>query len=194
MKKKPAVGKKLDDIRAKMREPGADRAAIGADMKAAYAELGVDGQVAGACARKARGGAGGAAGTNGGGAAGGGRGGKGTKGAAGAAGAAQANTGSGAASFGQGSNSRTRPRTGLVFVASGTTWVAKTVRLGVANYDYTEVLDDGLKDGDKVAMLSAAALQAKRQAQNDQMKAGANPLGGAGGGAGGRGPGGGRGN
>jgi len=190
MKKKPEVGKKLDDIRSKMREPGADRAKIGADMKAAYAELGVDGQVAGACARKARGGAGAAGGATGG-AAGGGRGGK---GAAGAASATQSNTGSGAASFGQGSNSRTRPRTGLVFVQSGTTWVAKTIRLGVANYDYTEVLDDGLKDGDKVAMLSAAALQAKRQAQNDQMKAGASPLGGAGGGAGGRGPGGGRGN
>ena len=42
-------------------------------------------------------------------------------------------------------------------------------------------------------MLSAAALQAKRQQQNDQMKGAASPLGGAQGG-GGRGPGGGRGN
>ena len=40
-------------------------------------------------------------------------------------------------------------------------------------------------------MLSAAALQAKRQAQNDRMKAGASPLGGSA--PGGRGPGGGRG-
>jgi len=41
----------------------------------------------------------------------------------------------------------------------------------------------------KVAMLSAAALQAKRQQQNDQMKAGASPLGGSAPGGGGRGPG-----
>jgi HlyD family secretion protein len=181
MKKKPAVAKKIEDMRTKMRDPGADRQKMMTDMKAAYADLGVDMQVSGACARKARmaGGAAGAAG-----AAGGGRGGM------GGASTAQQGGGSAAGSgFGQGSNSRTRPRTGLVFVKSGDTWVAKTIRLGVANYDYTEVLDDGLKEGDQVAMLSAAALQAKRQAQNDQMKAGASPLGGGGGGprGGGRG-------
>ena len=185
MKKKPAVAKKIEDMRTKMRDPAADRQKMMTDMKAAYAELGVDMQVSGACARKARGGASGGAAngggaTRGGAAAGGGRGA--TSGAASPAQAGGAAAGSG---FGQGSNSRTRPRTGLVFVQSGTTWVAKTIRLGVANYDYTEVLDDGLKEGDKVAMLSAAALQAKRQAQNDQMKAGASPLGGAGGGRGG---------
>jgi hypothetical protein len=81
--------------------------------------------------------------------------------------------------------SRTRPRPGLVFVkkADGQ-WEARIVRLGVANYDYTEVLD-GLKEGEQVAMLSVAALQAQRQAQNDRMKAmtgGGSPLGGAGGG------------
>lgn len=183
MKKKPDVAKKIDDMRTKMRDPGADRQKMMEDMKAAYAQLGVDMQVSGACRRKAGGANGGANG--GAGAMGGGRGGNaGAAAAAAAAGAAQP-TGAGATTFGQGANSRTRPRTGLVFVQSGTTWIAKTIRLGVANYDYTEVLDDGLKEGDKVAMLSAAALQAKRQAQNDQMKAGASPLGG--GGPGGRG-------
>lgn len=188
MKKQPKVAKTIEDMRGKMRDPGADRAKMMEDMKAAYTKLGVDMQVSGACARKARGGnAGGAGG------AGGARTGRG--GAGGGAGAT--NTGAGAGSgFGQQGNSRTRPRTGLVFVQRGATWEAKTVRLGVANYDYTEVLDDGLKEGDKVAMLSAAALQAKRQQQNDQMKAGASPLGGAApAGGGGRGPGGpGRGN
>jgi len=184
MKKKPAVAKKIDDMRTKMRDPGADRQKMMADMKAAYTELGVDMQVSGACARKARGGA------NGGGAAGaaGGRGGM-AAGGAGAAGGAAAGNG-----FGQQGNARTRPRTGLVFVQKGTTWEARTIRLGVANYDYTEVVGDGLKEGDKVAMLSAAALQAKRQQQNDQMKAGASPLGGSAPGGAGRGPGGGRGN
>ena len=86
---------------------------------------------------------------------------------------------------------RARSRNGLVFVQNGTTWTAKNVRLGVANYDYTEVID-GLKEGDKVALLSVAALQAKRQEQNDRTKAmmGASPLGGGGGGQrGGGGPG-----
>ncbi len=180
MKKKPAVAKKMDDMRTKMRDPGADRQKMMGDMKAAYTELGVDMQVSGACARKARDGG------NGGGAGGaGGAGGRG--GMAGAGGAAGGAAGGG---FGQQGNARTRPRTGLVFVQKGTTWEARTVRLGVANYDYTEVLGDGLKEGDKVAMLSAAALQAKRQQQNDQMKAGASPLGGSAPGGAGRGPGG----
>ena len=66
-----------------------------------------------------------------------------------------------------------------MFVQNGATWTAKNVRLGVANYDYTEVLD-GLNEGDKVALLSVAALQAKRQEQNDRQKAmmGGSPLGG----------------
>ncbi len=183
MKKKPAVAKKIDDMRTKMRDPGADRQKMMGDMKAAYTELGVDMQVSGACARKARDGANGGAGGAG---AAGGRGAMAGAGGAGGGGAAAGN------GFGQQGNSRTRPRTGLVFVQKGTTWEARTIRLGVANYDYTEVIGDGLKEGDKVAMLSAAALQAKRQQQNDQMKAGASPLGGSA--PGGRGPGGGRGN
>jgi HlyD family secretion protein len=180
MKKKPAVAKKIDDMRTKMRDPGADRQKMATDMKAAYADLGVDMQVSSACARKARM-AGGAGAAGAAGASGGGRGGAG----GGASAATQSGGSASGSGFGQGTNSRTRPRTGLVFVKSGDTWVAKTIRLGVANYDYTEVLDDGLKEGDQVAMLSAAALQAKRQAQNDQMKAGASPLGGGGGGRGG---------
>ncbi len=189
MKKKPVVAKKIEDMRSKMRD-ATDRQKAMDDMKAAYAELGVDMQVSGACARRARSGnAGGAAGAGG---ARTGRGGMG--GGAGAAGAGGGAGGGQGGGFGQQGNSRTRPRTGLVFIQRGATWEAKTVRLGVANYDYTEVLDDGLKEGDKVAMLSAAALQATRQAQNDRMKAGASPLGGSAPAGGGRGPGGGRGN
>jgi HlyD family secretion protein len=67
---------------------------------------------------------------------------------------------------GQG-GSKVRP--GLVFVQKGQTFEARMVRLGVANYDYTEVIG-GLQEGDKVALLSAAALQAQRQQQNDRMK------------------------
>ncbi len=195
MKKQPAVAKKIDDMRAKMKDPGVDRKAMNNDMKDLYTKLGVDMMVSGACRRRAGGDAGAAGGAGGRGSRGqGSKASTGAKGGSQTAGAAGGSQDSNKSPFGQG-NGRSRPRTGLVFVQRGATWEAKTVHLGVANYDYTEVLDDGLKDGDKVAMLSAAALQAKRQQQNDQMKAGASPLGGAGGpGGGGRGPGGGRGN
>jgi HlyD family secretion protein len=179
MKKKPAVAKKIDDLRSKMRDAQGDaRTKVMDDMKTAYASVGVDMMKGGACARRNGGGNGG--GANGGGRNGGGRGGNG-------GGNASATPGSNGNSQATG---RSRPRTGLIFVQKGDTWEARTVRLGVANYDYTEVTGDNLKEGDKVAMLSAAALQAKRQQQNDQMKAGASPLGGGQGGGGGRGPGG----
>lgn len=92
-------------------------------------------------------------------------------------------------------------RSGLVFVQKAdSTWEPRVVRLGVADYDYTEVVS-GLQPGEKVALLSAAALQVQRQQNQDrmrQMTGGGSPLGGgttggagaarggAGGGAGGR--------
>jgi hypothetical protein len=64
--------------------------------------------------------------------------------------------------------------------------------LGAANFDYTEVAS-GLKEGERVALLTSLALQAQRQQQNDRMRQGMGVPGltpNAGGGAGGR-PGGG---
>jgi hypothetical protein len=151
-------------------------------MTGLYKDLGVDMMKSGACRRKAGG--------NGGGGMGGGQGGGGRGGRSGGG----AVPGAGAMASG-----RQRQRTGLVFIQKGATWEPKSVRLGVANYDYTEVID-GLAEGDKVAMLSVAALQAKRQEQNDRMKSmSGSPLGGGaaaggGGGRGGPGGGGGRGN
>ena len=89
-------------------------------------------------------------------------------------------------------------RTALVFVQNEKGGFApRMVRLGVANYDYAEVIS-GLKEGEKVALLSAAALQMARQQQNDRFKSmtgggmpGATKAGGAGGGAPGGGGGGG---
>lgn len=64
----------------------------------------------------------------------------------------------------------TRVRTGLVFVQIGEgKFEPRLVRLGASNYDYSEVLS-GLKEGDKVATLAVAALQARRDAQNDRMR------------------------
>ena len=77
----------------------------------------------------------------------------------------------------------------------------RLVKLGASNYDYSEVLS-GLAEGDSVASLAVAALQAKRDQQNARFNPGAGVIpgaspaagrggGGPGGGGGGGGPGGG---
>jgi HlyD family secretion protein len=177
-KKKPALAKKIDDLRTKMRDPGADRQSMQGDMRKLYDDLGVDMRTAGACSRRADGGAAGTAGATGvAGQRGGGRGGLG--GANFARGQGGGGRGQGGGGQGGRGHSDRGPRNGLIFVQRGTTWQPMVLRLGVANYDVTEVLSDSLKEGDKVAMLSAAALQAARQAQMDRQKASSSPLGGA---------------
>ena len=99
----------------------------------------------------------------------------------------------------------TRVRTALVFVQIGEgQYEPRIVRLGASNYDFSEVIS-GLHEGDKVASLAVASLQAKRDQANDRMRSmqggvpgvqatpprGGGPGGpGGGGGGGGRGPGG----
>jgi hypothetical protein len=82
----------------------------------------------------------------------------------------------------------------MVFVVKNGKYTPKVVRLGVSNYDVSEVLS-GLNEGDSVAILNVAAMQAKQQADLDQIRnrAGVPGLqrqqgtqGGAQGGAGGR--------
>jgi HlyD family secretion protein len=96
----------------------------------------------------------------------------------------------------------TRTRTGLVFVEIGAgQYEPRLVQLGASNYDYSEVLS-GLREGDMVASLAVAALQARRDQQNDRMRTNMGggvpgvqqqaPRGGGGGGAPGGGGGGGR--
>ncbi|GAC1686837.1 MAG: hypothetical protein NVS9B3_05310 [Gemmatimonadaceae bacterium] len=66
-----------------------------------------------------------------------------------------------------------RARMGLVFVATTrgttTTYEPRVVQLGLANYDVTEVLS-GVKPGERVALLSASALQAQRQQQIERIR------------------------
>ncbi len=93
-----------------------------------------------------------------------------------------------------------RQRQGLVFVSdsSKTVFHPRIVMLGQANLDYTEVVS-GLKEGERVVMLGALALQAQRLQQQDRARQNASPLGGQqgpggpGGGPGGGGARGGRG-
>jgi HlyD family secretion protein len=83
-----------------------------------------------------------------------------------------------------------RPRTGVVFVTDSAKKVfhPRIVQLGAGNLDYTEVTG-GLKEGERVVMLGALAMQAQRQQQQDRIRQNASPLGGQQGprGGGGRG-------
>jgi len=192
LKKQPAVAKQLDALFAQMRNPDADRRALFTQSGELYTKLGVDARIAGACRRRESGNGGGAMGAAGG-ARSGGPSATGSQGAS--AQGARGDQAARAVEVPQLPGMRARSRTGLVFVQKAdSTWEPRMVRLGVANFDYTEVLD-GLKEGENVALLSAAAMQAQRQQAQDrarQMMGGGNPLGGATAGGGGRGgPGGG---
>lgn len=64
---------------------------------------------------------------------------------------------------------RTRTRSGVVYVKEGETFAPRVVRLGLGNFDYTEVVS-GLKEGDQVALLGAAAIQASRDSSNARFR------------------------
>ncbi len=62
-----------------------------------------------------------------------------------------------------------RSRAALVFVSRNGTYEPRVIRVGATNYDFAEVLS-GLSEGDKVASLAVAALQAKRDEQNSRFR------------------------
>jgi hypothetical protein len=70
----------------------------------------------------------------------------------------------------------------VAFVKTPTGWSPRMVRLGVSDFDNTEVIS-GLKEGDEVALLATVALQASRNrssARARSMVGGALPGGGSG--------------
>jgi HlyD family secretion protein len=79
-----------------------------------------------------------------------------------------------------------------VFVSDSTKthFTPRIVQLGQGNLDFTEAVS-GLKEGERVVMLGALALQAQRLQQQDRMRQNASPLGGQQGPGGPGGPGGG---
>ena len=151
--------------------------AINEQMRAIYTALNLDARTAGACARRQQGG--------GNAQVAGGRGGQGTARAPGGGQSPLTPSTELAARA-------VRPRTGLVFVSdsSKTHFAPRIVQLGQGNLDYTEAVS-GLKEGERVVMLGALALQAQRQQQQDRMRQNASPLGGQQGPGGPGGPGGG---
>jgi HlyD family secretion protein len=180
---KPAAAKKVDSLQALMRDPNVDRMALMGAVREAYTELGVDMNIARGCRARDMQASGGAPGAAPAGAPA-------TRQGAAPAGTTQRpagitqGAGNGARQGGQfAGRSRAATRSGLVFVQrADSTWEARMVRLGVADYDFTEVVS-GLNEGDRVALLSAAALQMQRQENQDrmrQMQGGGSPLGGGG--------------
>jgi HlyD family secretion protein len=64
---------------------------------------------------------------------------------------------------------RTRTRSGVVFVKVNEVFQPRVVRLGLGNFDYTEVVS-GLEEGDEVALLGAAAIQVARDSSNARFR------------------------
>jgi HlyD family secretion protein len=152
--KHPDVQKKIADLRARMMNGELDRQSMQAESQKIYAAAGLDSQVARACAFRQ----GGARGQNG--------------QAAPQGGPAQGVAPSGSTQGRQGAfggGQRAGGRRGMVFVVKAGKYTPKVVRLGVSNYDVSEVLS-GLNEGDSVAILNVAAMQAKQQADLDQIR------------------------
>jgi HlyD family secretion protein len=127
------------------------------------------------------------------------RGGGGAAGAAGGGGAQGAAAGGGAAGGGAGGGTGRGGGAMFVFVKQGTKYSPRVVRLGVSDFDYTEVLN-GVQLGEQVALLGPAVLQAQRDQLQARIRAGSGgglqtttPAAGAAGGAGGAAGGGARG-
>ncbi len=141
--------------------------ALNEQIRAIYTTLNLDPRTAGSCARRQQGGNAGQTGA----ATGGG-------GAARVAGGAPRQGGSLTPSPEMGGRPQ-RNRQGLVFVSDSTKTIfhPRIVQLGQQNLDYTEVVS-GLKEGERVVMLGALALQAQRQQQQDRLRQNASPLGG----------------
>ena len=168
--KNPDAQKQLADLRTRMMSGELDRQVMQAESQKIYAAAGVDAQVARACNFRQRQG-----GQNAGGRDGGQRGGgaqnRGAQRAGAQSGAAQnAGASTGAFQGGQGGQGGAgRGRRGMVFTVRNGKYTPKVVRLGVSNYDVSEVLS-GLNEGDSVAILNVAAMQAQQQASLDQIR------------------------
>ena len=66
-------------------------------------------------------------------------------------------------------SSRVRARPALVFVSDSNTYKPRVVRIGASNLDYTEIVS-GLREGEKVALLSVAQQAANRAQQNERIR------------------------
>lgn len=177
--KAPNAQATLQGLRGRVQAGELDQQRSRAISDSIYKSLGLDSQVARACQFRGRQGAGG------------GRGGQGRTGASttvaptaptgGTVGAENSGArrggrrGASAAAMFQGvevpvSQATTRAaRPALVYVASGTSFVPRVIRVGMSDLDYTEVVS-GLQEGESVLLMTALAMQASRDSALARMR------------------------
>jgi HlyD family secretion protein len=198
--KHPDAEQKLSGLRARVQSGELDFQAMRAESQKIYESAGVDPRIAGACRMRDRQRAGGDTGRTGGRQSGSQQSASTRRGgtAQGDRGFVPERGGGVTTPVQAGEFPARRARPSLVFVAENGTYKPRVVRLGVGNFDYTEVIS-GIKEGEQVALLAAAAMQAKREEQNNRMRnmgglpgiSQPRPGGGGAGGGAGRAPGGG---
>jgi HlyD family secretion protein len=165
--KHPDAEQKLVGLRGRVQSGELDFQQMRTESQKIYESAGVDARVAGACRMRDRQRAGGdSAGRGGPQVAGRGQPGQGSRGDRGFV---PERAGGVSTPVQAGEFPARRPRPSLVFVAENGTYKPRVVRLGVGNFDYTEVVS-GIKEGEQVALLAAAAMQAKRDEQNNRMR------------------------
>ena len=172
--KAPTAQTTLQGLRGRVQSGEIDQQRSRAISDSIYKALGLDGQVARACQFRGRGG----------------RGGDGRTGSA----AASAPTGGPATATENSGGSRRGGRRGssaaamaagmdvpvsqataraarpaLVYVAAGSTFVPRVVRVGMSDLDYTEVVS-GLQEGESVLLLTSLAMQASRDSALARMR------------------------
>jgi HlyD family secretion protein len=164
---KPAIATELAALRRKMQSGEVDPMQLRSESQKLYASLGVDAGVARACQMRAGAYGSGASPAGGDAAA------PPSSQAPPPQGRRQRSSGDAGASLSPQPRGefpmRTRTRPGVVFVAKNGTFEPRVVRLGLGNFDYTEVLS-GLSEGDEVALLGAAAIQASRDSSNARFR------------------------
>ena len=57
----------------------------------------------------------------------------------------------------------------VVFVKKGEKYSARAVRMGISDFDYTEIVS-GVEQGEQVALLGAAVLQAQRDELQSRIR------------------------
>jgi HlyD family secretion protein len=196
MAKSPDVQTTLQGLRARVQNGEIDQQRSRAISDSIYKGLGVDAMVARACQFRGR---------QGGGRAGGDQGAGGTQ-TAQNGNEGGSNTGGGRRGGRRGNNAaammagldvptsqasprRVQARPALVYVAAGTSFVPRVVRVGMSDLDYTEIVS-GLQEGENVLLMTALAMQASRDSAMQRMRARSGGMPGAPGGGGPGGPGG----
>jgi len=166
--KHPDAEQKLSGLRSRVQSGELDFQAVRAESQKIYESIGLDARVAGACRMRDRQRGGGDSAQRGGRQFGGNNQ-RGTGGGQGDRNFVPERGGGVSTPVQAGEFPSRRARPSLVFVAENGTYKPRIVRLGVANFDYTEVVS-GLKEGEQVALLAAAAMQAKREEQNNRIR------------------------